>query len=129
MSNLKKAIREVIHSFRSLRKENEELKRQLFVAEKKIADIENKWRAESEEHRRSHWVPVGHFYSPIPSIEEIEADHDNIFDIPPAIRGVDLNEKHQLDMLEEFRKFYPEQPFPETKTPNRRYFFQNPNYQ
>ena len=74
------------------------------------------------------WVPTGHFYSPIPSLDLIEADSENIFEIPPAIRGVNLNVNRQLELLEAFRKLYPEQPFTPAKTASRRYFFDNPNY-
>jgi hypothetical protein len=74
------------------------------------------------------WRPPGHFYSPIPAIGELKSIEDEIFDIPPRIRGVDLNEKEQLELLRQFGGYYAEQPFSEQKQPGRRYFFENPNY-
>src|SRR6187431_3191804 len=99
MTNLKGMLRELIHTLRPLKKQNSELRQRLAVAESEIADIQRQWRTESEEIQKSLWVPIGHFYSPIPLAEEIEADQDNIFEVPPAIRGVNLNEKRQLELF------------------------------
>ena len=74
------------------------------------------------------WQPPGHFYSPIPAVPELKSIEDEIFNDPPRIRGVDLNEKEQLDLLREFAGYYAEQPFSEQKQTGRRYFFENPNY-
>ena len=75
------------------------------------------------------WVPPGHFYSPIPPIEDLQRRSDSIFG-PPArsLPGIDLNEPGQLGLLREIARFYPELPFPVTRTPPRRYFFENPMY-
>src|SRR6185436_4478100 len=71
----------------------------------------------------------GHHYSPIPSVAEMKAKHSDIFEnVPREVHGVDLNEKHQLELLDQFRKWYDEQPFVATKTAGRRYYFENPNY-
>src|SRR5512144_2740699 len=69
------------------------------------------------------WQPPGHFYSPIPSPREIELNADDIFRMPPGIRGIDLNVRGQLELLETFQGFYGDQPFTPEKTPGRRYFF------
>src|SRR4030095_4726256 len=45
------------------------------------------------------WPPPGHFYSPIPAVRELKSIEDEIFNAPPRIRGVDLNESEQLDLL------------------------------
>src|SRR5689334_20811447 len=78
--------------------------------------------------RKGLWVPPGHFYSPIPAIQELKANEEEIFDIPCAVRGVALHHDKQLALLEEFCGFYAAQPFVETKAEDRRYFFENPNY-
>src|SRR5215471_10854007 len=74
------------------------------------------------------WQPPGHFYSPIPAIRELKTIEEEIFSAPPRIRGVDLNESEQLDLLKIFAGYYVDQPFSEQKQPGRRYFFENPNY-
>jgi hypothetical protein len=75
------------------------------------------------------FVPPGHFYSPIPSIEDILRDESKIFGpVPPDILGVDLHESDQLRLLEEFRQFYSEMPFQPQKTVGLRYYFENPAY-
>ena len=72
--------------------------------------------------------PPGHFYSPIPSIEEVEKDAERIFKIPRSLLGIDLNEAGQLELLAALEEFYPEMPFPVEKTAGLRYYFENPNY-
>jgi hypothetical protein len=74
------------------------------------------------------FVPPGHFYSPIPSIDEIRMDEEKIFMIPDNIPGIDLNESEQIRMLDGFVKYYEEVPFESKKKANLRYFFQNEAY-
>ena len=51
------------------------------------------------------FVKPGHFYSPIPSIEEIKENEDRVFgDIPRKILGVELNEDDQLSLFFKFKK-------------------------
>jgi predicted O-methyltransferase YrrM len=83
---------------------------------------------EAWHQREDVWVPPGHFYSPIASFSELKVDEEEIFEVPPAIRGVDLNEGGQLAFLKELAAFYPEQPFTAEAVPGRRYLFENPNY-
>ena len=74
-------------------------------------------------------VPPGHFYSPIPSIEDVLRDESKIFGPPrPNIPGVDLRESDQLGLLEAFIDFYSEMPFRPHKTEGLRYYFENRAY-
>jgi predicted O-methyltransferase YrrM len=71
----------------------------------------------------------GHFYSPIPSMDEVRRDAAGLFGPPPqALPGIELNEARQLELLEEITQYYRELPFPEHKSPGRRYFYENPMY-
>jgi predicted O-methyltransferase YrrM len=73
----------------------------------------------------SQTVPPGHFYSPVPSLEEIKLKEKELFEnIPRNIPGIDLNDEHQLKLLQEFKLYYDEQPFPTQKTEGFRYFFE-----
>lgn len=75
------------------------------------------------------WMPPGHFYSPIASIDEVKLREKELFDqIPDQILGVNLNEQKQLELLKHFKLFYDEQPFESEKKEGLRYFFENPNY-
>lgn len=96
---------------------------ELFEARKKIANLV------LERDRYKTWVPPGHFYSPVPSIEEIKMKEDKIFDvIPTKIPGIDLNEEGQLQLFDKFKEYYKEQPFNSEKQDNIRYFFDNISY-
>jgi hypothetical protein len=73
--------------------------------------------------------PSGHFYSPIPSIEEITRDQSRIFATPTAeLPGIELNINVQLKLIEEFKKYYNELPFGNEKQDGLRYWFKNPAY-
>ena len=73
--------------------------------------------------------PSGHFYSPIPDLNEIRRYEASIWTAPPReIEGVDLNEKGQVQLLKELGEFYKELPFADGKTENLRYYFENPAF-
>lgn len=90
----------------------------------------NKLHSESVALKRNQqFVPPGHFYSPLPSVEEILRDESKIFGpVSKDILGVDLRESDQLRLLEEFIPFYSEMPFQPQKTEGLRYYFENPAY-
>jgi predicted O-methyltransferase YrrM len=72
------------------------------------------------------FVAPGHFYSPIPSIEEIKKREGKIFNYSKKeIPAVQLKEKEQLQLLDEVKKFYPEIPFTPEKNPANRFYYNN----
>lgn len=69
----------------------------------------------------------GHFYSPLPDLQEIDANVDTIFDRSRKnIGAIDLNEREQLRLLRAFATTYKEMPFQEKPTPGYRYYLDNP---
>jgi len=77
----------------------------------------------------SGFVPPGHFYSPIPSLSEIERDDARIFGpIASSVPGVDLRESEQLALLHALADYYADLPFRDAKTEGLRYYFDNPAY-
>jgi hypothetical protein len=75
------------------------------------------------------WVPPGHFFSPVPSAGDVEASRARIERAPPAsIPGIDLRLDDQLALLERFRGFYDDQPFPAERADTTRYWFENPSF-
>jgi len=84
-------------------------------------------RAELERYKT--WVPPGHYYSPIPSLDEVKSKEAEIFDMSKRkLLGIELNEDEQLALLDKFAKYYAEQPFREEKRAALRYFLDNPSY-
>lgn len=85
---------------------------------------------EKERAAQAEWArffPPGHFYSPLPSREEIaEAWARGGFG--PPFPSVELNEAGQFARLERFAGWYAEQPFPEKATEGRRFYLDNPSY-
>jgi predicted O-methyltransferase YrrM len=75
------------------------------------------------------FVPPGHFYSPIPSLDEVKRDEPQIFgNVHQNIPGIELHELEQLKLLEEFTHYYEEMPFQPYKTEGLRYYFENPAF-
>ena len=73
------------------------------------------------------FVPPGHFYSVIPSMEDIQ-EYLRGFTHNDQVLGISLNEENQLKLLKEFKRFYLECPFPEEKSNQYRFNFLNPLY-
>jgi predicted O-methyltransferase YrrM len=75
------------------------------------------------------FVPPGHFYSALPSRAAVLRNEARLFGPPPrTLPGIDLREGEQLALLRTLASFYPELPFPERRTPPRRYWYENPAY-
>ena len=73
------------------------------------------------------FFPPGHFYSPLPSREEI-AEAFARGEFGPPFPDIDLNEAGQFARLERFAAYYPDQPFPEKPVRGRRFHLDNPSY-
>jgi len=72
------------------------------------------------------WMSPGHFYSPIPLIEDVRAREAELFGPPPpSLPGIDLREDDQIALVKELARFYDELPFPRTQRPESRYWFEN----
>ncbi|GIK47159.1 MAG: class I SAM-dependent methyltransferase [Rhodocyclaceae bacterium] len=79
--------------------------------------------------RKKRSTDPGHFYSPIPDLDEIRHDEARIFgSIPRTIAGIDLHEEEQLALLSSFADYYLSMPFGERQSPSLRYRFENPAY-
>ncbi len=71
-------------------------------------------------------INPGHYYSPIPSMQDVDANRARLFDRSlRELRGIDLNIAGQLDLLQQFAAYYPEQPFPAQPDSRTRYYFEN----
>jgi len=125
----------------ALRKRTDDLERDLNAANWQAAAVQQELKTRTDELARvkaAHpamfpngeplWMPPGHFYSPIPAEPVIRANEEEIFRIPAGVRGVDLHEPQQLDLLRRFAGLYQDQPFTSEKVSGRRYMFENPNY-
>ncbi len=74
------------------------------------------------------FVPPGHFYSPIPNIDQVIAEKTRIWKTKKQMPGIELNHQLQLEHLQAFFKFSPTIPFNEHKTDNLRYYYNNDSY-
>jgi predicted O-methyltransferase YrrM len=73
--------------------------------------------------------PAGHYYSPIPSKQEVLNREKQIFGIDKKnIDGIELNEREQLELLEKIKVYYDAIPFGDNKNEKMRYYFNNEFY-
>jgi predicted O-methyltransferase YrrM len=122
------SMRRLLAERDSLQRENEALQKNVNTLSAEVQDLRTRVQT-GWQQVPGIWQPPGHFYSPIPEVAEVKLDEEEIFAAPPGIRGIDLNEKAQLELLRHFATtYYSEQPFTEKATPGRRYFFENPAY-
>jgi predicted O-methyltransferase YrrM len=75
------------------------------------------------------FAPPGHFYSPIPPLDEAVAHVTAVFDEPAqTIPGIDLRLDDQLALAEELAPFHADFDPPADRTDGRRYHTDNPAY-
>ncbi len=67
----------------------------------------------------------GHFYSPIPDLDEVKARESAIFSISRTLPGIELHEDRQLALLETFAEYYADMPFTEDASGENLYQLNN----
>src|SRR5688500_4860378 len=93
-----------------------DLHNQLQQLQKKLALYEKGW-------------PPGHFYSPIPSLEQVAQREEIIWsESRKELPGISLQEEQQLSLLSKLSTFYSLQPWEDEKKENLRFYFNNPNF-
>jgi hypothetical protein len=78
------------------------------------------------------WAPMrsapGHYYSPLPSVRDIDEYRGRVaFEAPPP-RAIDLRLYGQLELLRDLKPLIDTHPFDEPAEPGRRYRLQNPYF-
>jgi len=82
-----------------------------------------------EVKRKQGFAPAGHFYSPIPSFDEIKNEEQRIFEnAANTVSGINFNEKDQLKLVKSFVDYYENMPFQAEKKEGLRYYFENPAF-
>jgi predicted O-methyltransferase YrrM len=75
------------------------------------------------------WETPGHYYSPIPELDDIRRNEARVFGTAPrTLPGIDLNERAQLALLTDLASFYADQPFSDEPRNGLRYGFDNPAF-
>jgi SAM-dependent methyltransferase len=90
----------------------------------------NKLESNLENYKKIYgtWVPPGHYYSPIPSLEELELKKGIIYDYGKKIQAIDLQLEEQYKLLKEYSNFYKELDFTKERNGTNRYFYNNPSF-
>lgn len=72
------------------------------------------------------FAPPGHFYSPIPDVDDVRRHALQVFDRSVgSVAGVRINEQGQLSCAEDFTATYADMPFPEHAETGSRYHLDN----
>ena len=93
--------------------------------------VRDRDRLQSELNQWKRWqgFPPGHFYSPIPDIDEVRRREQVVFDrTRPEIPGIDLQWDRQIALLNELAQFYGDLPFDAEPTPHCRYHYNNQTF-
>jgi hypothetical protein len=71
--------------------------------------------------------PAGHFYSPIPDLDDLDGRDEELFGSGRRLRGIDLAPDRQLALLDRFKEYYADLPYGESgAVTGLRYRFDNP---
>ena len=70
----------------------------------------------------------GHFYSPIPRLDDLAADASRIWALPDAIPGIDINGEVQRRHVTRIAELLGGEDLPDEPQPDRRYFAHNVAY-
>jgi predicted O-methyltransferase YrrM len=84
-------------------------------------------REELKARKEPAFVPAGHFYSPIPSAEDIEAVIA-AGGVPAEMEGVELDDAGQLELLKRLAPYVKEMPFTAAPDGKYRYGYANTAY-
>jgi len=71
------------------------------------------------------WVPLGHYYSPIVDVHELEKRRHQVFDRSIAPSGIDLREEYQLQLLNKLKPHYDRLEFTPAPKEGFRYHYDN----
>lgn len=75
------------------------------------------------------WVPPGHYYSPLPDMEEVARRAQKIYGPPgPSVAGIDLRPEAQAALFPELGEYYSHRPFERSSNPRSRYFHPNGSF-
>lgn len=91
-----------------------------------FAKIE-RYEGELTSYRKT--FPPGHFYSPIPSIDEVKLHEASIYPaFPQSLPGIELHTNEQLTLLKKMKKYMKNLPFKDVKNPGTRYYYKNEQF-
>ena len=114
-SRLKTVLLSLLRVFERRRNLEEERNR------KKLKRELDRLISENEYYKKFFkFKPPGHYYSPLFNVDDILKNENRIWGkLPHEIPGINLNLKHQLNVLEHLRAYYKDVPF--NKEGSRRY--------
>jgi len=101
------------------------------TAELERTTAERDWfKAIVEGSDARQFAPAGHFYSPIPSVDDVRLalERRNHSKLPVQIPAVIIDDAAQLELLEKLKQYYPLLPFRSRPTEGLLYFLDNPHY-
>ncbi len=84
------------------------------------------WLREGERRAEEGWPP-GHFYSPVPALDQIRRREAEIFAMPAHLPGIALNEPEQIATFRALASYYADHPYARGSG-QYRYTPQNPNF-
>ncbi len=132
LSKIKSVLKRIPPFRRIISQRDRALTRVVIVESEKSSLVENQKTLQAELDKLTEiqgFVPPGHFYSPVPCLDDIRNDEDRIFgEAPRRLAGIEINDEAQLRLLREFVAYYGEMNFQADKQDGLRYYYKNPAY-
>jgi len=89
-----------------------------------LASDRDRLAAELASPKYGRWPP-GHFYSPLPDLDDVRAREDEIFGDRESVPGIDLRVDDQLRIVDEIAKFSDPIEFPAVRGETYRFAYEN----
>ncbi len=74
---------------------------------------------------RSGFVPPGHYYSPLNDLTSLKKNEASVFSVDAPIKDIDLRKQQQFELLQQLLPYYKKSSFPEERSTDYRYYFNN----
>lgn len=81
---------------------------------------------EAGQNTLKQFAPPGHFYSPIPSEEDVNLNFEK-YSLPELFEPI-IETRSQMRLIKKFLRYYNDLPFPESREEEFRYFYNNGSF-
>jgi len=99
------------------------------LSKEELNSVIEETKANASPRYKSTYAIPGHFYSPIPDMNEVAQNAERIWKKPEMeIPGLHMNPDNQYAHLRDFFNMADSLPFPEERNDKRRYYYQNPSF-
>lgn len=131
LNNLKSSLLNKSGSYRHYKREYQRLEQEITNLKAKNQELATENQALLEENKiytANTENPPGHFYSPLPDVEDIKSHAEDSFSRNKILYGMNINDKKQLEFLDSIASFYNDFIYEKENIEGYRYKTDNGNF-